>query len=175
MRALFFGDRNLTWKHLWALKVCATHALIDGPVPLASLFDRDTGPDLLEALPLIPESESLVCIHGDGPPGTSTPGAIGADKLAELACMETWPERRRVRRFPPDVRPGATPEEWARAARDRNLAMVQAKPDRVYCLHANLDSSKGSRMTAEMLQNAGISFAYVRVSSAGAVLSVEMR
>lgn len=168
-RVLFFGDRNLTWRHLRVMKLCAQHAVTTSPEDLGTWLETP-------ALWLCPPvDESVTLIHGDGPPGTSTPGAIGADKLSELACMETWPERRRVRRFPPKVKPGATSEEWARAARDRNLAMVQAKPDRIYCLHQSLDSSRGSKMTADMLGNAGLHYWHVRVSSAGAVLAVEWR
>lgn len=157
MKCLFFGDRNLTWRHLPVMRALARHAIMEASPDLRGwLVPALADTDALEwRQRYIPDSEPLVCIHGDGPPGTSTPGAIGADKLAELACMETWPERRRARRFPPDVKPGATHNEWAAAAAKRNAQMVAMKPDRVYAVHLNLDSSKGS--------------------SAGAVLEVERR
>jgi hypothetical protein len=125
----------------------------------------------LADLPLLPGSEALTLLNGDGPPGKER-GAIGADKLALLACMETWPERRRVRWFPPEPMDGET---WAQAAGRRNREMVEARPDRVYAVHTNLDASKGSAMTASLLTSAGIPFSYVRVSAAGAVLEVTQR
>lgn len=169
MRVLIFGSRSMTWKHLPIFRLVAHHALIDGPVPLGA-FVATEGMDGIE-LPLLPEAEPLVCLNGDGPPGKER-GAIGADKLALLACMETWPERRKVRWFPPEPKGDET---WAQAAGRRNREMVEAKPERAYCIHTDLDSSKGSSMTVDLLKSAGIPFWYIRVTQAGAVVSVEER
>ena len=86
--------------------------------------------------------------------------------------MERWPQRRKLRRYP------ATPEgteSWGQAAARRNAEMVAAKPHRVFCVHTNLDASKGSAMTSDMLKRAGIRFHLVTVTQAGAVVSVEER
>lgn len=177
MRVLIFGSRSLTWRHLEVMRLVASHSIREEASDLRGWMETATKVDEEEsrfawAAPLVPDSEPLVLIHGDGPPGGSVPCAIGADRLSELACMEKWPERRRVRRFPVEQRDG---ESWGHAAARRNAAMVAARPHRAYCIHTDLDSSTGSRMTAEMLQNATIRFWYVRVTQAGAVLSVESR
>jgi hypothetical protein len=122
-------------------------------------------------VPLLPESEPLILLHGDGPPG-KVPGAIGADKLSELACMEGWPARRRLKRFPVEQRAG---ESWGQAAARRNAAMVAARPRRAYAIHTDLDASKGSSMTASFLTSAGIPYWYVRVRQSGELVSVEQR
>lgn len=155
MRLLVFGSRNLTARHL---------PIIRGYLSLDRLIQEEWWQ----------VDEALLLIHGDGPPG-KTPGAIGADKLSEVAAALEWPDTRRGRRFPPDVGPDATREEWAQAAARRNAAMVAAKPDRVLCFHENLDMSKGSAITADLLTRASIPFRYVRVSGAGEVVSVEDR
>lgn len=167
MRVLFFGSRSLTWKHLETMRALAFHALYAEPPPLADFLAHL---DVARLSPL-PETESLVLLHGDGPPGKN-PGAIGADKLSEVACMERWPARRVLRRFPADP---VGDESWGQAAARRNAAMVAAKPHRVYCCHTDLDASKGSAMTAGMLTRAGIRFFYTKVSMSGQVLSVEER
>lgn len=152
MKLLVFGSRNLTARHLRAMRAFMA-------------LDRLVSDGWSQS------GESVLLIHGDGPPG-KTPGAIGADKLAEVAASLEWPDTRRVRRFPP------TPvgdESWAQAAGRRNAEMVALKPDRALCFHENLDMSKGSSITAECLKRAGIAFRYVRLSGAGAVLSVEER
>lgn len=151
-RILVFGSRNLTARHLNVLRDYMSMAklAVDG---------------------WWTQGDSLTLVHGDGPPGKS-PGAIGADKLAEVAASLEWPDTRRVRRFPP------TPvgdESWATAAARRNAEMVALKPDRALCVHENLDASRGSIITADCLKRAGIPFRYVRVSGAGAVVSVEER
>ena len=93
--------------------------------------------------------------------------------LAVLACMESWPDdRRRMRWFPPEPQGDET---WAQAAGRRNREMVETRPDRAYCIHTDLDSSRGSSMTASLLTSAGISYWYIRVSQAGALVSVERR
>lgn len=152
MRLLVFGSRNLTVRCL---------PLLRGYMSLDRLIQEEWW--RIEA--------PLLLIHGDGPPG-KTPGAIGADKLAEVAASLEWPDTRRGRRFPPEQQ---GEESWGAAAARRNAAMVAAKPDRVLCFHENLDMSKGSAMTAEMLKAAAIPFRYVRVTSAGELVSVEDR
>lgn len=173
MRCLFFGSRNLTWKHLRVMRVLAGHAHFATQPELASWLPEAMADDdsAVWGMEWIPETEPLVLLHGDGPPGR-TPGAIGADKLSEVACMERWPTRRVLRRFPADP---VGDESWGQAAARCNAAMVAAKPHRAYCVHENLDASKGSVMTAGMLTRAGIRYHYVRVSPAGAVTSVEER
>jgi hypothetical protein len=53
--------------------------------------------------------------------------------------------------------------------------MADAKPDWAVCVHTNLDASAGSAITALAMQERQQPFAYVKVSSAGAVLEVEWR
>lgn len=170
-RVLFFGSRNLTWKHLWVAKLCAAHAACTGTPDLGYWLEAATNPedDVWRCERI---TEQLTLIHGDGPPG-DTPGAVGADKLSEFACMETWPEsQRRVRRFPVRPKDG---EAWKVAAAKRDVAMAEAKPDLAYCIHTDLDHSKGSIITAHALQDRQRRFWYVRVSPAGELLSVEER
>lgn len=171
MRVLIFGSRSLTWKHYDHVRRCAWHASIKEDVPLGMFIERVTRPGG-SGLILTPVAERLTLICGDGPPGKER-GAIGADKLALFACMNTWDaERRAVRWFPPEPQGDET---WAQAAGRRNREMVEARPERVYCVHTELDSSKGSSMTASLLKSAGIPFWYIRVTPAGAVVSVEER
>lgn len=155
MRLLVFGSRNLTVRCL---------PLMRGYISLDRLVQEEWWQ----------VDEPLLLIHGDGPPGKN-PGAIGADKLAEVAASLEWPDTRRGRRFPPDVAPDASREEWGQAAARRNAAMVAMKPDCVLCFHENLDMSKGSAMTADMLKRAAIPFRYVRLTAAGELVSVEDR
>lgn len=170
MRILVFGSRSLTWKHLPLMRLVAVHAALAKPGDLGDWLCTALGvPRLVDVLP---EPEPLILCHGDGPPGGSVPCAIGADRLAELACMEVWPERRKVRRFPVEQRAGET---WGQAAARRNGAMVAARPHRAYVVHEDLDHSKGSSMTASFLTASGISYFYVRVTPAGALVSVEVR
>lgn len=178
MRVLIFGSRSLTWRHLPVFRALALHATLamgfenePGGVPPMSLdllrFMMGGGDDEWPR-----HREPMVLLNGDGPPGKER-GAIGADKLAVLACMEAWPEdRRRMRWFPPEQ---IGTETWAQAAGRRNREMVEAKPDRAYAIHTDLDSSKGSSMTASLLTSAGITYWYIRVSQAGALVSVERR
>lgn len=174
MRVLVFGSRNLTARHLPVMRrfilaevlYCFENDM--GPVPLEWIDDR-----LAHRVPDDAEFRSgfLWLVHGDGPPG-KVPGAIGADKLAEVAASLEWPDTRRVRRFPPAP---VGDESWGTAAARRNAEMVALKPDKALCVHENLDASRGSIITADCLKRAGIPFRYVRVSSSGAVLSVEER
>lgn len=178
-RILVFGSRNLTARHLPVMRkfllaevlYCFENDM--GPVPLEDILAATTSADLANMVPDDAEFHPglLWLVHGDGPPG-KTPGAIGADKLAEVAASLEWPDTRRVRRFPP------TPvgdESWGAAAARRNAEMVALRPDRALCFHENLDASRGSIITAECLKRAGISFRYVRVASSGAVVTVEER
>lgn len=171
MRVLIWGSRNLTWKHLPVFRSLARHALLGEPVPLGAFLSEPQAISLL--LELLPEDEPLVLLNGDGPPGR-TPGAIGADKLAMLACMEAWPERRRVRWYPPE-KFQVGDMTWAQGAAARNVAMAAAKPDRAYVVHEDLDASRGSIITAQALTERGTPYWYVRVSPAGGVISVEFR
>lgn len=183
MKILFWGSRSLTWKHLPLARALAHHALMpfesgnaEPPLTLKMLEVMAGQPG--SAWPRIPSDEPLVLLSGDGPPGKER-GAIGADKLCLLACMETWPEaradgsrRRSVRWFP--VEPEGQ-ETWAAAAHRRSVAMGRAKPDRAYCIHTDLDSSKGSIITADELKKAGRPFWYVRTKQSGELVSVELR
>lgn len=180
MRVLIFGSRSLTWKHYETMCHVSTHATLSENVPLAAFIERWTKPgnlltDAERAYrhPWQPHDTVLTLLNGDGPPGKGR-GAIGADKLALFACMQKWWEypRKRVRWFPPEP---VGDETWAQAAGRRNREMVGARPERAYCVHTDLDSSKGSSMTASLLQSAGIRFWYVRVTQAGALVSVEER
>lgn len=169
MRCLIFGSRSLTGKHLPLMRLVAHHALLDRSVSLAA-FIKAEGMDGIE-LPVLPDSEPLVLVNGDGSPGKER-GAIGADKLAVLACLDVWPERRKMRWFPPEPQGDET---WAQAAARRDVEMAEARPDRSYCVHTDLDASKGSIITARALTERGIRFWYVRVTQAGALVSVEVR
>lgn len=178
MRVLVFGSRSLTWKHFGVMRAVALYASLSlvhdecGGVPPLSV---DLFPLLLaggdDNWRRLPADEPLILLHGDGPPG-KTPGAVGADKLAEGACMLEWPERRRIRRFPVEQQPGET---WGKAAARRDVAMAEARPDRAFCIHSDLDSSKGSIITARALKDRRIPFWYVTVSASGNVLGVEKR
>jgi len=180
MRILIFGSRSLTWRHLDVIRYCATHALLTEAVSLPEFIRRWTTPtnrlspeEQAHVWRMAPKDSTLTLCNGDGPPGRNR-GAIGADKLASYAAMGAWWEypNRRMRWFPPEPNEGET---WAQAAGRRNREMVEAKPDRAYCIHTDLDSSKGSSMTAAFLREAGISYWYVRVTQAGALVSVEER
>lgn len=180
MKILIFGSRSLTWKHYEVMANVATHATLAEDVSLAEFITRWTKPGNLLTeeekayrYPWHPHDTILSLLNGDGPPGKAR-GAIGADKLALFACMQKWWEypRKRVRWFPPEPQGDET---WAQAAGRRNREMVEAKPDRAYCIHTDLDSSKGSSMTASLLISAGITYWYIRVSQAGALVSVERR
>ena len=155
------------------MRAVARYAILAREVHLPEWLDAVSGTGVLgwKDEPLLPESEPLVLLHGDGPPG-KTPGAVGADKLAEGACMLEWPERRRIRRFPVEQKEGET---WGKAAARRDWAMAEARPDRAFCIHSDLDSSKGSIITARALKDRRIPFAYIRVSAAGSVLEVQKR
>ena len=174
MRLLVFGSRNLTARHLPAMRRYILASVLYsfehdmGPVPLEWIDDSLASrvPDDAEFLP-----GPLFLLHGDGPPG-KTPGAVGADKLAEVAASLEWPDTRRCRRFPPDQQEG---ESWGQAAARRNAAMVAMRPDRALCFHTDLDRSRGSAMTAEFLTRAGLHYRYVKLSNAGEVLTVEER
>jgi hypothetical protein len=179
MRLLVFGSRNLTARHLGVMRRFILAAVLyrwneeRGPIPLERILAARDSHDIAGMVP----DDARFCEgvlwlhHGDGPPGR-TPGAVGADKLAEVAASLEWPETRRVKRFPPNPEGGET---WAHAAARRNAEMVATRPDVALCLHENLDMSKGSAMTAEFLKRAGIGYRYVRVTGAGAVVSVEDR
>jgi hypothetical protein len=183
MKVLMFGSRALTWKHLPVFRALALHAALatgfhdePGGVPLMSM-------DLLRFMMRGGDDEwprhrdTMTLLNGDGPPGKGR-GEVGADKLALLACMEKWSEeRRRVRWFKPEEDPEykAGTVTWGQAAARRDVAMAEARPDRVYCVHTNLDASKGSIITARALTERGIRFWYARVTMAGDVVSVEER
>jgi hypothetical protein len=114
-------------------------------------------------------AQPLILIHGDGPPGRA-PGAIGADKLSEVAASLDWPEWKRLRRFPPTPQPGET---WAEAALRRNREMVAMKPGRAICFHTDPNLGTGSAYTARLLQEAGIKFRVVLMKTSGEVVEVQ--
>jgi len=190
VKVLVFGSRNLTARHLPAMrKFIATESMqkwvmledqnapegwVERPMPLPLeliMRARDSG----DIQSLMPDDAvglgRITLIHGDGPPG-KTPGAVGADKLAEIAASLEWPDTRRCRRFPPEQGPD---ESWGQAAARRNAAMVALRPDRALCFHTDLDRSRGSAMTAEFLTKAGLHYRNVKLSNAGEVLTVEER
>lgn len=179
MRVLFFGSRSLTWKHLGVMRALALHATLETS-PECSPAVPPMSLDLVRFLmaggddewPRLSGSEPLVLIHGDRPPGERVPCAIGADRLAELACMESWPARRSVRRIRLKQEPGETA---AQAESRRNGGMVASRPHRAYVVHTDLNSSQESANTASFLKAAGIAFHYVRVTQAGDIVSVELR
>lgn len=179
MKLLVFGSRNLTARHLPVMRKFVLAAVLyrwseeRGPIPLERILAARTSNDLAGMVPDDARFHegTLWLIHGDGPPG-KTPGAVGADKLAEVAASLEWPDTRRCKRFPPNP---VGDETWAQAAARRNAEMVAMKPDAALCFHENLDMSKGSAMTADFLRRAGIGYRYVRVTGAGAVVSVEDR
>lgn len=179
MRVLMWGSRNLTWKHLPVFRALALHSTLSlvhdecGGVPPMSIelirFLIGGGDDELPR-----HGDALTLVNGDGPPGKER-GAVSADKLALLACMETWPEsQRRVRWFTVEDAMKRNPDlTWAHAAAVRDVAMAEARPARAYCVHTDLDSSKGSIITARALTERQVPFWYVRVTMAGVVVSVE--
>jgi hypothetical protein len=181
MRVLMFGSRSLSWKHLPVFRALALHATLSlvhdecGGVPPMSLdlmrFLMAGGDDEWQR-----HGELMALLNGDGPPGKDR-GAVGADKLALLACMEAWPETmRRVRWFKPEELQAKQPGvSWAQAAAMRDVAMAEARPDRAYVVHTDLDSSRGSIITARALTERGLPFWYCRVTPAGALVSVEER
>jgi hypothetical protein len=61
------------------------------------------------------------------------------------------------------------------AAARRDIEMAEARPDRAYCVHTDLDASKGSIITARALTERGIRFWCVRVTMAGEIVSMEER
>lgn len=176
MKVLIWGSRNLTSKHLPLFRGLARYAMLEVPPPLGAwILDAEDG---AWRRPWLPDSSPLILFNGDGPPGSKVRGAVGADKLALLACMETWPERRRVRWFPPEPKRDATGKEvetWAQAAARRDVEMAEARPDRAFCIHENLDSSRGSIITANALTRLGLRFHYLKVTPAGDLVSVEQR
>ena len=170
MRVLVFGSRNLTTRHFWLMRLVLHHSMLADPLPDLETFLRTSGMDAQE-LALLPDTESLVLINGDGPPGKQR-GAIGADKLAVLAASDVWPDRKRMRWH--EVMPGPG-EDWGTAAVRRDLEMAEDSPDRCYCVHTDLDASKGSAVAARALSRLSIPLNYVRVTQAGALVSVQLR
>lgn len=181
MKVFFLGSRNATPKWLPILRLCVQHACFVEPPPLKEWLESDeTSRVLAKSRGLVTFSEDwpLWFIHGDGPPGESKEGQrcpIGVDRLSEMAVVLEAPRHARMKRFPVDAPPGVSREEWASAAARRNRAAVAFGPDRSYCLHTDLDSSAGSRMTAGFLRSAGRPLLYVRLTSSGKLVDVEER
>lgn len=191
MKILVFGSRSLTWKHLPVFRAVALHSLLDVyPYTDGSHAVPPMSKELVAWMANGGDDEwprhrqPMTLLNGDGPPGKGR-GAIGADKIAVLACMEAWPEktedgkrRRHVRWFPPEPKRDATGNEvetWGQAAARRDVEMADARPDRSYCIHTDLDSSKGSIITADALRERLLSFWYLRVTPTGDLVSVEQR
>lgn len=149
MRVLVFGSRNLTARHVAAM-IAEMKAVADG----------------------CPEGGRLVLVHGAGPRGT-TPGAIGADMLSEVAAQFAWVGRARgVRRFPVEPKNGET---WGAAAIRRDGEMVALKPERALCFHTDPGLGKGSAATARMLTAAGLHYVFIHLTVDGQVLNREGR
>jgi hypothetical protein len=53
--------------------------------------------------------------------------------------------------------------------------MADARPDRAYVVHSDLDRSKGSIITARALKERGLGYWYAKVSQSGELLCVERR
>lgn len=183
MKVLFFGSRNASPKWLDVARACVRHACLAEPPPLDEWVAASTGVLGLRAhahalsTRLVGEDTPLRFLHGDGPPGDAKPGKgcpLGVDRLSEVAVVLEAPRHARVTRFPVQQGEG---ESWALAAARRNRAMAAALPDRVYCLHTDLDSSKSSRMTAGFLHDRAFRrpFFYVRLTAGGKLVSVEER
>lgn len=191
MKVLIFGSRSLTWKHLPFFRAVALHSMLD--VLAYSGGARAVPPmsaDMVAQLAAGGDDEwprhreFMLLLNGDGPPGRGR-GAIGADKMALLACMETWPEKtpdgkqgRKVRWFPPEPKKDEDDNEteaWGQAAARRDVEMAEERPDRAYCIHTDLDSSRGSIITANALKARRLPLHYLRVTPGGELVSVELR
>lgn len=179
VRVLIWGSRSLTWKHLHLFEDIAWHAVLANPWPLADFIHHiHLSPAPKEGGPDFSEVPRVTLLNGDGPPGRSVPGAIGADHLAVFACMRKWhrQESRSIRWHRPESLQAKQPGlSWAQAAAMRDVAMAQARPERAYCVHTDLDSSRGSIITANALTELGLPFWYVRCSAAGELLEVQLR
>lgn len=149
-RVLVFGSRNLTACHLSPLVVWLR-----------------TEADLVS-----PETK-LQLIHGDGPPGKH-PGAIGADKLSEVAAVLAWAGRERGVRRHPVVQQEGESRGVAEIRRDREMART-TKPFRAVCFHTDAGLGRGSAATANFLKREGVGFTLVLLSASGEVLSTEDR
>lgn len=91
-------------------------------------------------------------IHGDGPPG-SRPGAIGADKLSELAALlSTQGEELSIKRFP-----AAWKLHGPKAGPLRNQQMLdEGKPDLVLAFHTDPSLGRGTADMVRRARNAGV-------------------
>lgn len=149
MKVLVFGSRNLTARHL--------DAMVEKLRAIAAV---------------VPAEERLVLIHGAGPFGT-TPGAIGADRLSEVAAHLAWSGRDRgVRRYPVMQAPD---ESWGRAAIRRDRQMAERTLDRAVCFHTDPNLGKGSACTAACLTRLGKPYTLVLLGGDGRVLQEEER
>lgn len=179
MKVLFFGTRNASPKWLEVMRLCVQHAACEQDFSLKDWLESDhlsrVAAFARRELWLVREQTPLRFLHGDGPPGEAKPGKgcpVGVDRLSEVAVVLEAPRHARVLRFPVQQAAG---ESWAMAAARRNQAMVKQLPDRAYCLHTDLDASKGSTITAGFLKAARLPFWYVRLTPAGKLVSVEER
>lgn len=152
MRVFVFGSRNLTAVHVDAMRQ-----------------------HLERVAQGLPAEEKLVLIHGSGPPGKE-PGAIGADRLSEVAAHLAWRGRpRAVRRFP--VKPEAG-ESWPQAAARRDVAMASTEHELALCFHTDVRLGRGSAITAQALEQrkpAGQRYLLVLLRSDGSVAMEEQR
>lgn len=153
LRVVVFGSRNLGAQHLEAM-VQALGAV---------------------AASVAPETR-LLLVHGDGPPG-QRPGAIGADKLAEVAARLAWKGRPSAVR-----RHRAQWDKEGRAAgpiRNRRMAEGTGLPFRALCFHTDVDfmaaPGSGSADMARALARRGVGYTLVVLGNDGKQLRTEQR
>lgn len=168
MKVLVFGSRNLTARHLPAMRWHLLAAIVEPrPLEFATLEDIRDGLDHQS----FTWRRDLLLVHGDGPPG-KTRNAIGADKLSVVSASLEWPSGWKCRTHPPTPQAGET---WAAAAVRRNSALVAERTDVALCFHTDPHLGRGSADTARKLTAAGIRFRVVLMDEMGKVLEVVER
>lgn len=174
-RALVFGSRSLTTRHLTIMRLVARHAMFEGSArPLADWMKMaDNEERLWELRPLrLHDGGSFLLMHADDMPSRRS-GAIGAAKLAECAARIEWAGQWTSRRFSVEHDVGV--EKYEVAEERRNAAIIAAKPNRIYCVHPHLDKPGASLNLANALTRSGLRFWHIHVTHGGAVVTVEER